>query len=122
MWSIVSAGRISGQWAGYVVLIGRSHFVPLRQPRSGEYSERIVGELSYQVQIERLAGGSPDDGSSCDVAVTAILVRDDDNPVDDQAIQVQIEGIVVGYLTRASARLYRHWIVGGWDRGERDAT
>jgi len=107
----------------------------LRFPRSGEYSERIVGEASYQAAIERLAGGSPEDGSSCDIPVTAELIWEDDNPADDEAIQVQVQGMVVGYLTRTSARLYRRWmatagyqgrravcgarIVGGRDRGPR---
>ena len=68
----------------------------LRFPRSGEYSERIVGEASYQAAIERLAGGSPEDGSSCDIPVTAELIWEDDNPADDEAIQVQVQGMVVG--------------------------
>jgi hypothetical protein len=108
---------------------------PLRFAPSGEYTQEIVGEMQYQVTIERLAGGRPDHGASCEVEVTAVLIWEDDNPVDAMAIRVDVQGQVVGYLTRATARQYRHWltegghagrpaicgarIVGGWDRGTR---
>jgi hypothetical protein len=61
--------------------------------------------------------------------VTARLVHEDENPRDDHAVRVDVNGRTVAYLTRASARIYRRWlarqghagrtttcIVGGWDR------
>jgi len=108
---------------------------PLRFAPTGEYSQEIVGEMQSQAALERLAGGRPDHGASCEVEVTAMLIWEDHNPADSMAIRVDVDGQVVGYLSRATARVYRRWlteaghhgrpaicmarIVGGWDRGDR---
>ena len=68
--------------------------------------------------------------------VEAALFHEDDNPYDNQAIRVTIQGKTVGYLNRKDARKYRKqlkqvgysgitakcsaMIVGGWDKGGSD--
>lgn len=39
--------------------------------------------------------------------VHAVLVPDADNPYDPNAVEVRIDGILVGYLSRADAANYR---------------
>lgn len=95
---------------------------------AADYAVAIVGESHRQEALEDLCGGR--DTESAHLTVTARLVREDDNPHDEQAVQVIVQGRHVGYLSRADARRYRALptapaevpalIVGGWDRGDRD--
>ncbi len=90
----------------------------------------IVGESHYQDALEELAGGRTEDGVELEVEVS--MVPESDNKYDPNAVGVEIDGELVGYLSRASAKKYRaafgaaateEWparIVGGWDRGEGD--
>jgi hypothetical protein len=95
----------------------------------------LVGESHYQDALARLGGGSHGGGVRQPDHVAGFL-PEPTNPVDPEAVQVQIDGQVVGYLARADARAYRPLIdrlaanglrlgcharlVGGWDRdGER---
>ena len=103
-------------------------------PASGTYSVDIVGESKYQSALETICGGRTDE--SQEKIVVATLVHEDDNPYDNKAIRVDIEGKTVGYLSREHARQYRKiikeagypgitatcsaMIVGGWDRGGED--
>ena len=94
-----------------------------------DYSVEIVGESHGQEALEEICGGR--DTESANLKVTARLEREDDNPHDDQAVKVIIQGRHVGYLSRGDARRYRAMpsvpaevpalIVGGWDRGDRRA-
>lgn len=91
---------------------------------------KIVGESHYQDAIEELVGGRTEE--SADVEVDLSLVPESDNQYDPNAVGVEIDGELVGYLSRASAKKYRskfgaltthEWpgrIVGGWDRGGGD--
>jgi hypothetical protein len=98
---------------------------------SGTYSLDIVGESNYQSALENISGGRTDESQR--MIVEAVLVPEDDNPRDKNAIRVDIEGMTVGYLSRENARQYRKkrkeagysgiaarcsaMILGGWDRG-----
>ncbi len=98
------------------------------------YSFDIVGESHYQQALESICGGRTDE--SREKRVTATLTYEDDNPHDNNAIRVDIDGEIVGYLNRELARNYRKMmkeaghpglkskcgamIVGGWDRGDGD--
>jgi hypothetical protein len=98
------------------------------------YSVDVVGESHYQDALERICGGRSEEGA--DEVVRATLVFEDNNPHDNQAVRVDINGMTVGYLSRQNAREYRKQlkkaghpgvvatcpakIVGGWDRGQRD--
>lgn len=94
-------------------------------PLSGAYSFDIVGEASYQDNLDRLAGGKTDTGVH--VKKLATLVMEKNNPLDPNAVRVDIEGHTVGYLSRAHAQRFRKTInrsncvspaliTGGWKR------
>lgn len=65
----------------------------------GAFALDVVGESRYQAALEAAAAGG--------AIVRAVLVLEDSNPHDDQAVQVWVEGQVCGYLSRANARRYR---------------
>lgn len=58
-----------------------------------------VGESQYQPALQAIARRSRE--------CQAILIPEPDNPFDANAVVVKIDGVVVGYLTRADARRYR---------------
>jgi hypothetical protein len=100
----------------------------------GEFACEVVGESKYQHHLEQIAGGRTEE--SAELRKKAILALEDDNPHDKNAVCVRIDGLRVGYLPRAMAKMYRkrlakqdapighYWcdalIVGGWDRGDGD--
>jgi hypothetical protein len=100
----------------------------------GTFECEVVGESRYQTHLEHIAGGRGE--FSAELRKQAILALEDDNPKDDKAVCVRIDGLRVGYLSRKMARSYReqlakqgaptghYWcealIVGGWDRGAGD--
>lgn len=106
----------------------------LRLNGTGDFSLEIVGESHYQAALERLCGGRTENGHQ--LAVEAILYHEDNNQYDDNAVRVEIKGVIVGYLDREAARSFRArladagyagftlacpaMIVGGWDKGEGD--
>jgi hypothetical protein len=93
-----------------------------------------VGESHYQDALDAICGGRTSEGA--DFFTEAELVLEDDNRHDDQAVRVEIDQRLVGYLSRGNARRYRRllvelglgrvigvcdaWIRGGWDRGRDD--
>jgi hypothetical protein len=103
-------------------------------PGPGTYSIEVVGESHYQAALAAICGGPTEEGADC--IVEATLVHEDDNPYDNQAIRVDIQGKTVGYLSRTNARQFRAKlkeagypgitatcsarIRGGWDRGVDD--
>jgi hypothetical protein len=104
-------------------------------PGIGRYSVDVVGESNYQKNLERIAGGKKRE--SADLETTAILLLENDNPYDSNAVRVDINGLTVGYLARPVAGGFRNYvqsnkysserfsckalITGGWDRGNGDA-
>ena len=94
----------------------------------------VVGESRYQDELQRLAGGRTKSGHS--KPVVAMLFPEEDNPVDQNAVQVVVNELVVGYIPRESCDEFRGFIaaardrrsflaahaviVGGWDRGDSD--
>jgi len=70
----------------------------------GQDDLEVVGELAYQAALWRLCGGTLGDRVRCDVV--AVLVPEPTNPYDANAIAVQIDSQVVGYLSRATAQEY----------------
>lgn len=94
-------------------------------PRSGAYNFDIVGEASYQNALDQLAGGKTEAGVN--VQKMATLIMEKNNPVDRNAVRVDIEGQTVGYLSRNHAKRFRKTInrshcvapaliTGGWKR------
>lgn len=100
----------------------------------GMFRLEVVGESHYQDALERLCGGRCEDGA--DEEFDAVLVFDDANRFDPEAVRVEIGSHAVGYLSRPAAREMRKDIArlardargarcrarvrGGWDRGAGD--
>lgn len=100
----------------------------------GTYSFEIVGESYYQDALSRLCGGKTEEGA--EHYTTATLRLENENPYDDKAVAVEIEGLKVGHLSRHDARKYRKAIkrfgsghetfvcdaviAGGWRRSDDD--
>lgn len=71
----------------------------------GGYEDlEIVGEAKYQDELWSLCGGTLGERIRHDV--TAVLVPEPENPYDPNAISVQINGQIVGYLPRQIAAAY----------------
>jgi len=64
----------------------------------GAFAVNVVGVSQYQRVLETAAQ---------DGVVDAVLMREDDNVYDDQAVAVLIDGQRAGYLSRADARRFR---------------
>lgn len=98
----------------------------------GKFACPVVGESNYQGALERICGGRSENGA--DKEVIAHLVYEPDNPYDDQAVRVDVDGMTVGYLARDTARWFRVQLAeaapgvsvaqangvirGGWLRGD----
>jgi tetratricopeptide (TPR) repeat protein len=70
----------------------------------GQDDLEVVGESAYQDVLWRLCGGTVGERVRC--GITAVLAPEPANPYDPNAIAVQIDGEVVGYLRRATAQEY----------------
>ena len=70
----------------------------------GDDDLEIVGEASYQDALWALCGGSP--GDDVRHGIVAVLVPEPENPHDQNAISVRVEGRIVGYLPRQVAAGY----------------
>jgi hypothetical protein len=77
----------------------RSRRVEIDIEGPGKFAVDVVGVSQYQRVIEAAA----QEGA----IVGAMLVLEDSNPYDDQAVAVYVNGQRAGYLSRANARLYR---------------
>jgi hypothetical protein len=120
-------------------LFGRSQQPPrsvsqAEIPGPGSFAVEVVGESHYQDALARICGGVSEDGA--EVYKTAVLVLEDENPHDGQAVRVEIDELLVGHLSRKNAREYRGMLAanghptitascravirGGWDRGDGD--
>lgn len=100
----------------------------------GLYAVEVVGESHYQDNLRTIAGGPQK--YSAHIETTATIISETDNPHDPNACRVEINGLVVGHLSRTDARTYRAQlaragrpqavvhtpalIAGGWDNGPDD--
>jgi hypothetical protein len=66
----------------------------------------VVGESNYQDNLRALTGYRPPE-EHVEEEIRAILVAEDHNPYDPDAVAVWIGGLLVGRLSRENARLYR---------------
>jgi hypothetical protein len=72
---------------------------------SGHESLEIVGEASYQDALWAICGTPK--GHRVEHEIVAALIPEADNPYDQNAIAVQVDGCTVGYLGRDNAARYR---------------
>jgi hypothetical protein len=70
----------------------------------GGVSLEVVGELAHQDALWELSCGTV--GQRVRRGVVAVLVPEPENPYDPNAIAVQIDGRIIGYLPRAIAKEY----------------
>jgi hypothetical protein len=71
---------------------------------SGRETLEVVGESHYQDALWRMVGGRKLDPVRHETY--AVLVPDPSSPYDPNAIEVRIEGSLVGYLSREDAAAY----------------
>lgn len=69
----------------------------------GKFKVEVVGESHYRANLRAIVGTSEAVRHYCD----AVLVLEDSNPHDSNAVAVHINAKLVGYLPRARAVQYR---------------
>lgn len=74
------------------------------QLHTGDEDLEIVGEANYQEALWAICGGAV--GDRIRHRVVAVVVPEPQNPHDANAISIQIDGQLVGYLARDVAVLY----------------
>ena len=79
--------------------------VPAAVLLAGDETLEVVGESHRQEELWRIVGGRQADYVRFDVH--AVLVPDPDNVYDPNAIEVRIDGTLVGYLSQEDAASYR---------------
>ena len=72
---------------------------------SGGFLEQVVGESNYQDALEAASAGRPTDGVGYECVAT--LRAEPTNPDDPNAIRVELDGRLIGYLNRGAAHSFR---------------
>ena len=96
----------SGRWSLLSRWLGRARRAdPALPPHiiesDGAFRIAVVGEASYQHNLERICGARKERGEN--LVTDALLIPEDDNPADRNAVRVTIAGLTVGYLRRPDA-------------------
>jgi hypothetical protein len=82
----------------------------------------MVGESFYQSNLWHLAGARPGEERVRE-DIYAVLVAEDNNPYDANAVAVWIDGLQVGYLSRENAQRYRPGLLAQQEaRGDADRS
>lgn len=93
------------------------------------YNYNIVGEQSYQQNLRKIAG--PKKEVSKFFECTAKVTSEPSNKYDKNAIKVEINGLQVGYISKAEAqklagkninKMVSAVIDGGWDDGDSEGS
>lgn len=93
------------------------------------YSYEIVGEQSYQQNLKKIAG--PKKEQSKYFECMANVISEPTNKYDQNAIKVQINGLLVGYLSKKEAqrlsgkkinKTLPAVINGGWNDGNSEGS
>lgn len=74
----------------------------------GSYSFDIVGEASYQANLEKIVGARDEKGAR--LKKQAIVWLENDNEYDKKAVCVDIDNKTVGYFSKADAKAFRKYI------------
>jgi hypothetical protein len=77
----------------------------------GDDLVRVVGTSHYQDALLDLTGGRAGD-EEIRVHKVALFVPEPDNPHDPSAIAIQIDGRLVGYLSRDENKRWLHVVTG----------
>lgn len=103
----IAINALSGQTQKYNSNTPTSTSIPVAEhawPDLGEYDFEVVGESNYQHALSALAENTHPDEEKTGIA---ILVPEDNNPYDNKAVRVIVQGLTIGYLSREDARSYR---------------
>ena len=73
---------------------------------SGQFAIDVVGESHYQQALAAIVAKPRFAQKTCD----AVLIMEDENPHDSNAVRVEINRQVVGYLPRKTAIVFRQAI------------
>jgi len=141
IWSLVRADqsqRSSFDTDFYAAAMSASNPAPTSEPEAEgrmlrfDTAIEVVGESHYQAALLAVSGGKTPDGPERTDHV-AQLVLEPTNPYDRNAVRVEIDGRLVGYLPKAFASrlaptlrelaapaFCQARITGGWDRGRGD--
>jgi hypothetical protein len=76
---------------------------------SGSETLEVVGESHHQDELWEIVGGRTSDPVRWET--TALLIPNPENPYDPNAIEVRIDGLIVGYLSREDAATYRPGLI-----------
>ena len=76
---------------------------------------RVVGESNYQDALRAICSSSKWEEVAFDCL--AVLVPEPENPYDENAIMVQVDGQLLGYLSREDAVAYQGMVLGLVERG-----
>jgi hypothetical protein len=71
----------------------------------GSFHVIVVGVSFYQKALEKICDGRREEG--IEGHVQAKIIPDDDNPDDVHAVRIEIEGEIVGHLSRKAALIWR---------------
>jgi hypothetical protein len=71
----------------------------------GDFAVEIVGESYHQRELASLAGKKEAEGK--EYYCEAVLICEDNNPHDANAVLIRIKGLPVGHLSRGDAVAYR---------------
>lgn len=74
---------------------------------SGTFAVDVVGVARRQGAIIDIVERHGRSGSGRTVTLDALLVLENTNPHDANAVRVEIDGALIGYLSRDNARRYR---------------
>jgi hypothetical protein len=77
----------------------------------GRAGLEVVGESNYQDELWPMVGGRGNPEDRVRVDIVAVLVAETDNPFDSNAVSVWVNGLKVGYLSRADAERYRPGLI-----------
>lgn len=131
-WRTDASAGISAQQSSNAPIVEPK---PLRIRGSGALDFEVVGESFYQPALAAVARHTKD--QSAETETVAVLVCEDSNPHDSNAVAVLVNNRKVAHLSRQDAIRYRRAmrdiglpreiafvnavIVGGWDYGNGDS-
>lgn len=75
------------------------------KPTSHYQRFQLIGEFYYQSAFKKLVGNHGDSGAYLECL--AMLIPENTNTFDNQAIRIDIKGMTVGYFNRNDARRFR---------------
>lgn len=107
------------------VLLSKKHSGSTSNAQGAPYTYDIVGEASYQNNLIKIAGNKEEESKFYECS--AKVISEPTNKYDKDAVKVEINGLTVGYLSRAEAqrlagkrinKTVPAVINGGWSDGD----